>query len=200
MGVSFEEMNEASNPVPLAGLASNHGLTKDRILAKLNVLLDARKPQIVNVKGIFAPWSDENLPDNAKVVMRTSEEAIVEFTFDDSQVQLSTAKEVASLLDWKPAQKVELGNDVDEWFLSVSKFLLVLLDGLVADLFGGLRRVSDTGREVEVPSARMEYNDLLEEYLDLKAQQSPEVRAEWKTTVDPKFKVVGAALKAWKGA
>ncbi len=48
--------------------------------------------------------------------------------------------------------------------------------------------------------ARMEYNDLLTEYLDLKAQQSPEVRAEWKTTVDPKFKAVGAALKAWKGA
>jgi hypothetical protein len=45
--------------------------------------------------------------------------------------------------------------------------------------------------------ARMEYNDLLEEYLDLKAKQSPEVRAEWKRTVDPKCKAVGEALNAW---
>jgi hypothetical protein len=46
----------------------------------------------------------------------------------------------------------------------------------------------------------MEYNDLLTEYLDLKAQQTPTVRAEWKRTIDPKFRAVGAALTTWKGA
>ena len=48
--------------------------------------------------------------------------------------------------------------------------------------------------------ARMEYNDLLEEHLDLKAQQTPTVKADWKRTIDPKFKAVEAALTTWDGA
>jgi hypothetical protein len=48
--------------------------------------------------------------------------------------------------------------------------------------------------------ARMEYNDILTEYLDLKAIQTAPVRAEWKAKVDPKFKALGVALDAWKGA
>ena len=51
--------------------------------------------------------------------MRTSDEAVLEFTYDDGQLQLAAAKTVAEFLDWNPAQKVGLTNDTDDWFEKV---------------------------------------------------------------------------------
>ena len=147
MGVTLEEMNKASNPVPLAGLAPDHGLTKDRILAKFNRLLDAKKPQIVKARGIFAPWGDDDLPGNARVVMRTSEEAVVEFTYDDGQLQLAAAKTVAEFPDWKPAQKVELTNDIDEWFEKVFNMVANSNKGKLPREEAGLKSLESGGED-----------------------------------------------------
>lgn len=118
---TLEEMNKASNPVPLAELAPKHGLTKDLVLAEMATLMKATKPHTFKVKGIFDPWgnADEELPNHIKVVTKSSEETVLEATYADNAIRLSTTKLITELLDWKPAQKFELTTDADDWLTKV---------------------------------------------------------------------------------
>jgi hypothetical protein len=119
-GPTFEDMNKASNPVPLAELAPKHGLTKDLVLAEMATLMKATKPQTFKVKGIFNPWGDdEDLPDHIKVLTKTTDETVLEATYADNAIRLSTTKLITDLLDWKPAQKFELTTDADDWLSKV---------------------------------------------------------------------------------
>jgi len=62
----------------------------------------------------------------------------------------------------------------------------------------GLSQIKD--QEDKYLLARMEYNDLLTEYLALYNEQDPATQLDWKINIDPKWKAVRAALATWKGA
>lgn len=48
--------------------------------------------------------------------------------------------------------------------------------------------------------ARMEYNDLLTEYLYLYELQDPGTKLDWKIKVDAKWRAVSKSLTAWKSS
>jgi hypothetical protein len=66
----------------------------------------------------------------------------------------------------------------------------------MAGCAGGLGQTLKESED-EYLLARMEYNDILSEYLELYEQQDEMTQMVWKETIDPKFKPVSTALTAW---